>query len=165
MAPRRRRPTATFTDSLRWPDARRGPYRVRCMWALMDDGQVQLVSFQVAGFQGDDGPDLGEAVAPVTASTLRELPVDSVALAVLAKIRQRQAEFDVTGLLSAAEQPSGRHPLTDDELAAVAAIYRQGGTRPVRHVAETLGITRDAAAGRVRRARAAGHLPELRKAK
>ena len=53
---------------------------------------------------------------------------------------------------------TGRRPLTAGDLAEVATLYRQGGSKPTHYVAEMLGISDSAAAKRVVKARAAGLL-------
>jgi hypothetical protein len=124
-----------------------------------------LIGVDVHGFVGDDGPALGESVHALTATEFRSLPLDHVAGIVLEKIKRTQEAFNVgpsdpDGITGRRAQGgrTGRPPLTTEDLAEVAAIYRAGGTTPTKAVADALNISRSAAAKRVVRARGAGLL-------
>jgi hypothetical protein len=153
---------ASFRDSVLWPNAKKGPWRVWCQWANVN-GYARLVGVTVESEMVQKGNKL--TLETLTASVYRDLPLDHVADLVLQKIRREQDAFNVgpadpdgiTGRHVRGGR-TGRPPLTPDDLARVAAIYRAGGTRPTAAVADALNISRSAAAKRVARARAAGLL-------
>jgi hypothetical protein len=161
-------PTLVGVDSVYWPDPKRGPYRVRCEWANIG-GYSRLISVEVKGYLfGDDGPAVTtsgvEPVTSVTATAVRDLPLEHVAHLVWEKIAKSQAAFyvgpgeDVAIGHHVPGGKTGRKPLTTDDLAKVAAIYRAGGAKPTKAVADALGISVSAAAKRVARAREVGLL-------
>jgi hypothetical protein len=155
---------SAFPSTVNWPDSRRGPWRVTCWWASVD-GYARLIGVDVRSFAGSDGPDLGESVETLTASILRRLPLDAVAGRAFEQGKNQLEPLfvgpgDVT-LLTGTFIPggkTGRRPLSPDDLARVAAVYRAGGTKPTQAVAKAFGITVSAAGKRVARARRAGLL-------
>jgi hypothetical protein len=144
-----------------WPNPKRGPWRVACKWADVDD-YARLIGVEIESLVVQKGPAL--TMETLTASVWRKIPLDHVADLVLQKIRETQAEFNVGP--SEGKGPArkgrgakpGRRPLTTEDLQEVAAIYRRGGTSPTKAVADQLHISRSAAAKRVVRAREAGLL-------
>jgi hypothetical protein len=158
--------THAFAEQVRWPDPKRGPWRVSCEWANVD-GYARLIGVNIRGFAGDNGPAPGEPVETLTATVFRSLPLIELADQAFAQIKKRQGLFqvgpevgdsvDITGSHTPGGK-TGRQPLTIDELERVAAIYRGGGTKPTKTVAEALCISVSAAAKRVKRARDAGLL-------
>ena len=157
-------PTFVFSPTVLWPDSKRGPWRITCQWANVD-GYARLIGVDVHGFRGSESPEHGEPVTTLTASVLRRLPLDSVAGRAFDQIKNEWGPLyvgpgDVT-IVTGRYTPggkTGRHPLTTDDLAHVAEIYRGGGTKPTKAVAEACGITVSAAGKRVARARKAGLL-------
>jgi len=158
--------TAVFTEQVRWPDPKTGPWRVTCQWANVD-GYARLIGVYVRGFDGENGPNPGERVETLTATVFRGLPLIELADRALAQAKRRQAQFQVGPVVDdgvdifgsyTPEARTGRPRLTADDLARVAATYRAGGTKPTKAVADAEGISVSAAGKRVARAREAGLL-------
>lgn len=150
------------TDSVLWPNPKSGPWRVQCTWANVD-GYTRLIEVNVTSDTTVRDGKLTQV--PITASTLRDLPLDHVAGLVLQKVRktaqsQHVGPGDPGEILGTYVEggKTGRRPLTTEQLAQVASIYRAAPTKPTKAVADALGISSSAAAKRVVRAREAGLL-------
>ncbi len=159
--------THAFTEEVRWPDPKRGPWRVSCEWANVD-GYARLVGVYVRGFDGERIPNPGGPVETLTATVFRALPIIELADRAFAQAKARWGTFrvgpvvdddvDIFGSYTPTAKRGGRRPLTADDLARVAVVYRSGGTKPTKAVADALGISVSAAGKRVARAREAGLL-------
>jgi len=151
----------SFTDSVRWPDPKRGPWRVQCTWSNVG-GYARLTYISIESLVIQKGRSL--TVEPITASVYRSLAPGAVADQVLQKIKE-SPDFDlgaddddlVVGRRARGGR-TGRPPSAADKLAEAAAIYKShmqsGGTTPTKAVSDELHISRSAAAKRVARARA-----------
>ena len=160
----------SFTDSVLWPDPKRGPWRVRCTWSDVS-GYARLTGIAIESRLVQKGRTV--TVEPITATVYRQLPLLAVAEQVLQKIREKQREF-IVGPYEGEGDVVGRHThggktgrprgtTTTPTVEEAAEVYlrcaRQGSSSPTVDVANELNISRSAAAKRVARAREAGLLP------
>lgn len=171
------------------------PWRVEVTWAEVDGRAEPVGLMIMSYSEVMDGENLvgyGDGLRPIRSSLLRGDLMSAIesdrkrviedAQSILAAEHrfedgERAEDFDkARHVLEVHSNRRGRKladgdgtPLpTDEALAKVAAIYTaawQEGRPPTKAVAESLGISRSAAAKRVRRARDAGHLPDTRQGK
>ncbi|HEX7161899.1 MAG TPA: hypothetical protein VF223_11770 [Trebonia sp.] len=188
MAKYQARPDAPgSTTQLLWPDAQRGPWAVRIMWAPIGD-RDECVGLEIRSYRDLEGdrawppelPTWDQHPAILTTSTLRELPFASIVADLRRERQAAHADFldwmaaqpeyqsgaDQASLRRLRSRGSGRQ--TAEALAEVAQVYRHAwetGQHPTRAVAGHFTISQSAAAKRVSRARQAGYLPHTTRGK
>jgi hypothetical protein len=150
-----------------------GEYRVSTTWARVH-GRVEPVMVTVCGMGywdvGPDGVELDEPVffdLPITATVLRRLPIGTLHERAREDARNATREDEERGVEAwpgltavAGAGPRRGRPLGDDDLAEVAAVYRQawfeqpkGGV--IKAVAKRFVISEGAAEKRIAAARKA----------
>jgi len=176
-------PTDSTEDVLLWPDARRGPWLIRVMWANVE-GRLECAGLEIRSYR-----DSGQAWPPelptrdqrptiLTTTTIRKLPFATI----IADLRREKARVHRDFIDFLAVQPGYESEADQAKLrrlrpvgsrrasasAEVAEVYRQAwedGRPPTRAVAEHFVISQSAAAKRVSRARQVGYLPTTTRGK
>jgi hypothetical protein len=175
---RKKRQTAPEIVTVRgWPDLNRGPYVLKLRWRVVR-GRMECVGVELRTYSDDAedgelrrtwrGPRADDA-EPVTTDVWRSVALGAV---VDGERRAMLKQVEVAELLGASwaaevradwtPRPRRGRQLGRGEHERVAEVYLDALRRhenPTQRVADVYGLTYPAAAKRVQRARAAGHLP------
>jgi hypothetical protein len=156
---------AVFVVDGEWPAADYGLQRIGAstsatIWGGELPGRVTIV----LGVSEGDAPRLFvkelsvQSDSPIRTTTLRGLSIPDLVRIALAVISPR---LEIAELATPPRSHRGQgRVLDDDQLAAVARVYRENPKRGFMAVAEHFNIGRSTAGDYIKRARAAGHLVE-----
>ena len=140
-----------------WPDAEHGPYELTIRWGRKA-GRPHPVGMSLLLRNPDD-----ERWLTLTTSSLRDLKLREIA-----DEDREQLERRPPARPSQVEALAGMRPATERKLRRAAGIYQaawEKGENPTQAVEYEMTLSYAAAANLVRRARAAGFLPETEKGK